>query len=130
MKFQMQEVGFNIDLEYGNLSVSGNSDYGFRPFQLLIASIAGCSGGVLRAILEKKRINYKDIEIDAEVEREEQEPKRIKKIALTFTISGEDLNEEILEKSVKVAMKNCSMAQSVKDSIEIIEQIKIKPSQC
>jgi uncharacterized OsmC-like protein len=126
MKFKMQEVGFNIDLEYGNLSISGNSDYGFRPFQLLVSSIAGCSGGVFRAILQKKRIDYKDIEIEAEVEREEQEPKRIKRIMLTFTVSGENLKEEVLEKSLTVAMKNCSMAQSVKDSIDIIEQVKIK----
>ena len=126
MKFKMQEVGFNTDMEYGNLSVSGNSDYGFRPFQLLVSSIAGCSGGVFRTVLQKKRIDYKNIEIDAEVDREEEEPKRIKKITLTFTVTGEGLKEEVLEKSLKVAMKNCSMAQSVKDSIEIIEKVIVK----
>lgn len=127
MKFTLADSGaFQTDFEYGHISVSGNSTIGFRPVQLLISSIAGCSGGVFRKILDKKRIPYKTIEIEASVERNEQEANRVTKIDLHFTVSGRDLDLQQLQKSLDVAFKNCAMAQSVKNAIAINESVEIQ----
>lgn len=49
MKFTLTDTtAFKTELEFGELSISGNSDLGFRPVELLVSSIAGCSGGVFR----------------------------------------------------------------------------------
>ena len=55
MKFLMTENGFTTDLPFGELSVSTNEEHGFRPYQLLVASLAVCSAGVMRKILEKQQ---------------------------------------------------------------------------
>ena len=47
MEFTMKENGFSTSFEYGESDISGNEQYGFRPYQLLVSSIAVCSGGVL-----------------------------------------------------------------------------------
>lgn len=120
-----EEVGFKADLEYGELHIAGNSDYGFRPFQLMVSSIAVCSGGVLRKVFDKKRLEVEDITIQADVERNKDRADRIEKIHLHFIIKGKDLKEEVVEKSMAIAFKNCSMAQSVKDSIDIKETFEI-----
>ncbi|WP_028401265.1 OsmC family protein [Ectobacillus panaciterrae] len=125
MIFKMQEVGFRTETEYGELQVAGNSDFGFRPYQLMTASIAVCSGGVMRTILDKKRIAYEDITIQAEVERNEKEANRITKIALHFIIRARGVTREQMEKVMHLTAKNCSMVQSVKDSIEIVETFEI-----
>lgn len=125
LEFTMKEVGFKTELEYGELNVAGNSDYGFRPFQLMVSSVAVCSGGVLRQIFEKKRLEIEDIKIQASAERNEKRANRIEKIKIHFIIKGKDLTSEVVEKSMKLAFKNCSMAQSVKDSIEIEETFEL-----
>jgi putative redox protein len=125
MIFKMKEVGFQTETEFGQLQVAGNSESGFRPYQLMTASIAVCSGGVMRTILEKKRIRYNDITIKAEVERNEKEANRITKIALHFVIEAAELTNEQMEKVMQLTTKNCSMVQSVKDSIEVIETFEI-----
>ncbi|WP_456276777.1 OsmC family protein [Bacillus sp. AK128] len=121
MKFEMKEVGFKTSLEFGELHVSGNEEYGFRPYQLMVASIAVCSGGVLRTILGKKKVVIEDLSIDAKVDRNEKEANRIEKIYIHYTIKGEQLDAGQIEKAIHLASKNCPMAQSVKGSIEIEE---------
>ncbi|WVE37254.1 OsmC family protein, partial [Priestia megaterium] len=94
--------------------------------QLMTSSIAVCSGGVLRKILEKKRISFSDLRIQADVTRNDEKAGRIEKIHLHYTITGEDLPLDKIEKSIELARKNCSMLQSVIDSIEVTETFEIK----
>lgn len=127
MKFTLSESGaFRGNFDFGELSISGNSDLGFRPFQLLVSSIAGCSGGVFRTVLDKKKISYNTLEIAASVERDEQNANKVIKIELQFIIEGKNLDLEQLQKLLKVSMKNCAMVQSVIDAIDIEESIEIR----
>ncbi|CAG9622919.1 OsmC family protein [Sutcliffiella rhizosphaerae] len=125
MKFKMKDVGFTTSLEYGELHVAGDEQFGFRPFQLMVSSIVVCSGGVLRTILKKKRLEVEDIAIKADVTRNEKEANRIEKIHIHYTIKGNDLVESKIASSIELASKNCPMAQSVKDSIEIVETFEL-----
>ena len=125
MEFNMQEGGFYTDLGFGKLEVSGNEEYGFRPFQLLVSSVAVCSGGVLRKVLEKMRIEFDDIHIKADITRNEAEANRVEAISLHFTIRGTDLDKNKIEKAMKLTRKNCSMVQSVQDSIKIEETVEL-----
>ncbi|AJH78251.1 OsmC family protein [Heyndrickxia coagulans] len=128
MKYKMTEKGFSSDFEYGTLNISSESEYGFRPFQLLVSSIAGCSGGVLRKVMKKMRLDVDHIEIEAKVTRSGGQVNIVKKMELTYVIYGRALNEEKVKKALDVAMKNCAMAQSVKDAIQIDKKVRIVPS--
>lgn len=129
MKFSLNNQAFETDLSYGNLTISGEDEHGFRPFALLVSSVAGCSGGVLRKVMEKQRIDFKDIQIEAEVERNEAEANRIEKIAMHFTVYADNLSKTKAEKALAISSKNCSMVQSVKGSIEIVETIEVIPAE-
>ncbi|TCT19641.1 putative OsmC-like protein [Melghiribacillus thermohalophilus] len=124
MKFTMKEKGFAADFEYGTLDISADSDYGFRPFQLMIASIAGCSGSVFKKVLDKKRINFEDIEITVDYQRSGDKVNRIEKIHLSFFVKGKGLDQKQLEKSLELSHKYCSMVQSVKDNIDITVSVQ------
>lgn len=122
----MKENGFEVNFEYGKLDVSGDENHGFRPYQLLVSSIAVCSGGVLRKVLDKKRIAFSDIKVKADVTRNPEGAQEIQRIHLHFVIIGKDLSKDKIEKSLHVTRKNCSMVQSVKDSIEITETFELR----
>ncbi|MDQ0163509.1 OsmC family protein [Aeribacillus alveayuensis] len=125
MEFKMKEVGFTTNFEYGELHVAGDEKYGFRPFQLMVSAIAVCSGGVLRKILQKKRIDIEDITIQADVERNEEKANRIEKIHLHYLIKGNNLDKTQIHKSIELARKNCPMVQSVEGSIIIVETFEL-----
>jgi putative redox protein len=123
--FSMTEDGFRTGLEYGQLVISGDENQGFRPYQLMTASIACCSGGVLRKILKKQRMDIDDLKVRAAVTRGDTDTKRMEKIHLHFVISGSGLDQKKIEKAVDLGFKHCSMVQSVKDSIAITESFEI-----
>ncbi|PPA68852.1 OsmC family protein [Jeotgalibacillus proteolyticus] len=125
MKFSMQEGGFKTELPFGTLEVSGNEEFGFRPYQLLVSSIAVCSGGVLRKVLEKMRLSFEDIQIEAEAERNEKEANRVETVRVHFIIKAKSLEEKKVHKAMELTRKNCSMVQSVLGSIEVIETFEI-----
>lgn len=124
MKFYLKENGMRTELDYGELDISGNEEHGYRPFQLMVASIAGCSSSVLRKILEKQRIQVEDLLVTADVDRNPKEANRIEKISLHYTIKGQHLDPDRLYKNLAIARKNCSMIRSVENSIEIDETIE------
>jgi len=126
MEFKMKkEEGFITTTEFGELHVAGDEKYGYRPYQLMVASIAVCSGGVLRKILAKKRMEIEDISISTNVERNEAKANRIEKIHIHYKIKGQNLNENKIHQSILLASKNCPMAQSVIGSIEIEETFEL-----
>ncbi|UOR13413.1 OsmC family protein [Halobacillus amylolyticus] len=124
MEFYIKGEGIRTSFEYGELDISGDEAYGFRPYQLMTSSIAGCSLSVYRKILDKQRIDYEDIIVRADVERNAEEANRIEKISLHFVVKGYRLNQDKLLKNLDISSNNCSMVQSVKDSIEIEETLE------
>jgi putative redox protein len=125
MKFYMNEHGFQTNVGFGELKVSSQEEYGFRPYQLLVSSVAVCSGGWLRSILKKMRIPFDDITISTTVDRNPEIANRIESIDLLFTISGKDISPKKVEKALAITRKNCAMIQSVQDSINITESFEL-----
>uniref|UniRef100_UPI0036F2BBDD OsmC family protein n=1 Tax=Numidum massiliense TaxID=1522315 RepID=UPI0036F2BBDD len=121
----MKENGFVTETGFGELAISGDEAYGFRPFQLMAASIAGCSAGVLRKVLEKMRLSVSDIHVSVDVARNEAEANRIEKIHLHFVVKGEQLKQEKVVKAMEVAKKNCAMVQSVSGRIVVTETCEV-----
>ncbi|MBM7572425.1 OsmC family protein [Aquibacillus albus] len=124
MRFYLKESGIRTSFPFGELDISGDEALGFRPFQLMVASIAGCSANVFRKILEKQRIEVEDITVEAEIDRNVDEANKIEKIHLHFIIKGKRLDDDKLYKNLEVSRKNCSMIRSVENSIEITETLE------
>ncbi|GAK05993.1 OsmC/Ohr family protein [Geomicrobium sp. JCM 19037] len=129
MKFTIKnEEAFETDVPYGPLVISGDDEYGYRPYQLLVSAIAGCSISVYRKILRKRRIEFADLIVEADVTRNEEPPNDVQQVHLHFTIITDDSSEEQLEKMMHVAAKNCPIVQSVTPAIEVKETITVQRS--
>ncbi|MFQ3546184.1 OsmC family protein [Halobacillus rhizosphaerae] len=124
MDFYLKENGVRTSFEYGQLNISGDENEGFRPYQLMVASIAGCSIGVFRKILNKQRVKIEDLKVTADIDRNPDKANRIEKIRLHYVVKGYHLNPDKLLKNLDVSRSNCSMVQSVQDSIEVEETLE------
>lgn len=122
----MTEHGLETELEFGKLTISGDETKGFRPYQLLVSSLVGCSGGVLRKVCEKMRMPIEDMEIEVlEVLRNPEEASRLEKVHIHFKLRGNQLEEAKVEKAMNLTKKNCSMVRSVDQSIEVVETFEL-----
>ena len=117
-------------LEYGFLPISPNIEMGYRPMELFVSSLTGCSTSVLANILAKKRIDYKRIDVQVSAVRNSEEANRIEQ--LTFNVAVQTDSEDKQKQAEKIAglvLKNCGMIQSVIGSIDIQYQIEFTPDQ-
>ncbi len=122
----MTESGFETNLEFGKLTISGDETKGFRPYQLMVSSLVGCSGGVLRKVLEKMRMPVEEMEIDVlEVVRNPEEASRLEKVHIHFKLKGSNLDATKMDRAMALTKKNCSMVRSVDQSMEVIETFEI-----
>lgn len=122
----MTESGFETNLEFGKLTISGDETKGFRPYQLLVSSLVGCSGGVLRKVCEKMRMPVEEMEIDVlEVVRNPEEASRLEKVHIHFKLKGSNLDATKMDRAMALTKKNCSMVRSVDQSMEVIETFEI-----
>lgn len=117
--------GFTVDLPYGELHISSDDQYGFRPYQLLAASVAACSGSTLRKILHKQRQAIDDMRIITEVIKKDDGAQEIEIMHIHFEITGKELNRTKIEKALELTRKYCSMVQSVNKNIHITESYQL-----
>lgn len=118
------------EMEYGFLPISPNTEMGYRPMELFVSSLTGCSTSVLANILAKKRIDYKRIDVQVSAARNPEEANRIEQ--LTFNVSVQTDTADKADQAAKLAglvLKNCGMIQSVIGSIAIQYQVAFTPDQ-
>jgi putative redox protein len=117
-------------LEYGFLPISPNTEMGYRPMELFVSSLTGCSTAVLANILAKKRIDYKRIDVKVSAVRNPEEANRIEQLTFIVHIQTDTMDKaNQAEKIAGIVLKNCGMIQSVIGNIDIQYQIEFTPDQ-
>ena len=99
----------------------GGDESGFRPMQVLLASLATCSGIDVVNILKKSRVDFTSINVEVEGEREKDAvPAPFNKVTLLFRIHGKNIEVSKVEKAVKLSVeKYCSAMASLDPKIQI-----------
>lgn len=125
MEFYLKKAGVRADLAYGTLDISGNEDYGYRPYELMVASVTGCIASVFGKLLDKKLIKIDDLKITANVERSPQDLNKITAIDLQFVVKGYRLKLDQLEECLETARENCSVIRTIENSVKITERLTL-----
>ncbi len=88
-----------------------STDEGFRPMQLLLMGLAGCTGMDIVSILQKKRADISGVEIRVQAHRAETYPKIYTDIALTYVVRGRGLSVADVEHAIELSeTKYCSVS--------------------
>ncbi|RLL43725.1 OsmC family peroxiredoxin [Oceanobacillus piezotolerans] len=107
--------GHKIKID-GAEQIGGQND-GARPMELLLHSLAGCTGINVINILQKMRLEPTSFQLEADGERDETPPKKFTSINLHFELEG-DLPEDKVIRAIKLTNeKYCSVAHSLSTPI-------------
>src|SRR5690606_18258380 len=104
----------------------GGQNLGFRPMQMALAAVAGCSVMDLVDIIKKYRMELQDIRITADAERVDAVPAVFKKIQLTYHLKG-TIDIRKLERALDLAVnKYCSVGAMISKTAEITYSYEIE----
>ncbi len=120
----VNEDGAAIQMD-GSPAVGGQN-LGFRPMQLLLAALGGCSTIDIIGILKKQRQEVRDIKIVVDGQREPGvEPSLFQAIHVHFELTG-NLDEDKVRKAVDLSMqKYCSVAKTLEKTATIAYDFSI-----
>ena len=105
---------------------AGGTGHGTSPMELLLISIAGCSGMDIVSILEKMQVKFQRFETTVEGERASDHPRVFKDIEVVYRFWGESLPEEKLKRAVQLSMeKYCSVANMIDKAADLTYRIEI-----
>jgi putative redox protein len=99
---------------------------GFNPKALLLSGLAACSAIDVVDILEKMRIPFANLEVEAETEQTEDHPRVFKTIHLTYHIKTGEENRDKVKKAIDLSLeKYCGVAAMLKKNSGIQYEIVI-----
>jgi len=96
------------------------------PMELLLVSLAGCTGMDVIYILRKMKIEPEQFEIVVKAERAEEHPKVYKKTEITYLLRGKSIPEDKVKQAIELSQnKYCSVSATMKEVGEITYNYKI-----
>lgn len=122
-KDNMRFIGADADNNIVTMDASavyGGKGQGVRPMELLLISLAGCTGIEVANAMNKMRVPYTSFEITAEADRREEIPQVFTAIYVCYRVDGKGLTEVKFRKAFELgAVKYCSVASMLKQSCSI-----------
>lgn len=98
----------------------GGNEVGLSPKALMLSSLAGCSGLDVISILDKMKVAIDNFDIKIEAELTNKHPKTYKKIHVAYHFYGDNLNEEKINKAIKLSVeKYCGVMEMFRQFAEI-----------
>jgi putative redox protein len=105
---------------------SGGRNLGFRPMEMLLLGLGGCSAFDVVMILKRGRERVTDCVVEIDAERAETEPKVFTKIAMRYIVTGVELDVKKVERAVTLsADKYCSATAIMNKTAQISHTIEI-----
>ncbi|HNV96310.1 MAG TPA: OsmC family protein [Bacteroidales bacterium] len=104
----------------------GGQNLGPRPKELLLASVSGCTGMDVVAILKKMQVELESFNMEIEADMTEEHPKHYTKMHLIYEFKGKNLDRSKLEKAVTLSQdKYCGVSFMFKKFLEFTYEIRI-----
>ena len=104
----------------------GGRDMGFRPMEMLLLGVGGCTAFDVMSMLKKSRQAVTDCEVRVDSDRAEEVPKVFTRIHVHFIVSGKKLDPVKVEKAVKLsAEKYCSASIMLGKTAEMSHDFEV-----
>ncbi len=109
------DTGFSVPL--GAEAAVGGDEDGFRPMELILTGLAGCTAMDVVSILQKKRQEVTAFNVRVHAERAEDHPKVVTSAVLEYQVSGHALDEAAILRAIELSATRYCPAQAMFRSV-------------
>jgi putative redox protein len=105
------DTGFAVPL--GAAPEVGGDNDGFRPMELFLNGLAGCTAMDVISILRKKKQDVTAFEVQVDADRANDHPKVFTRIHLHFIITGRNIDPGAVERAIELSATRYCPAQAM-----------------
>lgn len=118
------DSGFTVNLG-GDPSVGGDDD-GFRPMELILTGLIGCTAMDVISILKKKREEVTGFRVSAEAEQADQHPHVFTKVHIHYEVEGKLVKPASVERAIELSeVRYCPAQAMLKQTVDITSSYEI-----
>jgi len=126
IKFEGQSV-FGLPIIMDGAKAAGGTENGYKPTELVLYAVAGCTGIDVVKILEKMRQILTDLEIEVRAYYPDEYPKPFNKVEIHYIFTGKGIEKNKVEQAIKLSEdKYCMVSQTLKGTAEVITSYEIR----
>ncbi|RMH63525.1 MAG: OsmC family peroxiredoxin [Calditrichaeota bacterium] len=108
----------------------GGSEAGIRPKELLLLSLAGCTGSDVASIVDKMRMPYDRFEVHIEADMTDEHPKVYKNITVIYKFWGDQLAEDKITHAIELSEgKYCGVTAMLRPAVNINWKLELNPEE-
>ena len=105
---------------------AGGRNLGFRPMELMLLGLGGCSAFDVLTILRRGREQVTDCVVELDGQRAETDPKVFTAVELVYKVTGKNLDRQKVERAVNLsADKYCSASKMFSGTAKLTHRIEL-----
>ncbi len=105
---------------------SGGHDQGFRPMELLLTALAGCTAMDVISILKKKKQDVTGLEVETEGVVVDEYPRVYSHITILYRVTGHAVDPVAVARAIELSeTRYCSVSGMLKAKAEITTRYEI-----
>ncbi len=105
------DTGFEVVMDASQRV--GGENGGFRPMELVLVGLCGCTAMDTISILRKKRQSVSGLEVKARAERAEDFPKIFTTIELEYIVEGKNIDPQAVERAIELSAERYCPVQAM-----------------
>ncbi len=120
--FKAKVTGYEVVMDTS--ADEGGDDNGASPKQIMLASLAGCTGMDVVSMLNKMKVEFSDFSMDVDAELTDEYPRIYNKVKLTYKIKIAEADQPKFEKAVALSEeKYCGVSAMFKAFADLKKEI-------
>lgn len=120
------ETGSGHSFTIDTVAEVGGHDTGPRPFELMAASVAGCTAMDVISILRKMQQKVTSLKVHVNGEQAAEHPKKFVNVHIEYTVTGYNLAEDRVARAIELSeTKYCPAMASLRPGAPITSSFTI-----
>src|SRR5579872_212464 len=122
------DLEFIAETETGHTVMLDTHEHnaGATPMEMLLASLAGCSGISVISILQKKQQNVTHYEVRVHGKRAETHPQVFTEIMVEHILTGHTISPIAVERAIELAeMRYCTVSVMLSKVVQLTHEYRI-----
>jgi putative redox protein len=121
LSFSGTALGSGYTLPMGSSIEQGGKNDGFRPMELILVGLAGCTAMDVISILAKKKQAVSNFEVLVHGDRAETHPHIFNHILVEYVVTGKNIQKDAVERAVELSETKYCSASGMLSKVAVIE---------
>ena len=113
------DTGFTVNM--GGSTAVGGDDDGFRPMELILTGLIGCTAMDVISILKKKRQNVTNFRVTADADQADGHPHVFTNIRIHYIVEGHNIDAAAVERAMQLSETRYCPAQAMLSQVVNME---------